>query len=151
MPALEADGVAAAAGGALALGLEGATLAGVDRSDWEKRTKTCIITVTSSKIAADIAIPFQVESSLDHWKNLYVHQLRRQNQEKTTCFYCKMNKYNVSDNLFIFFKKKLLQFQSSMQESHLFLLQKNQIYSNVNDKKTTTSYCSSKVQCKTRT
>lgn len=50
----------------LFLGFDGTTLAGVERSDWEKRIKICIRTVTIPKPNAENAMPFHEDKSEDH-------------------------------------------------------------------------------------
>ena len=67
-------------------GLEGATLAGLERSDWENRMKRCITAVTNNKPSAAMAAPFHVDSNADHLKNLNVANNRRHAQDNTTCF-----------------------------------------------------------------
>lgn len=70
-------------------GLVGATLAGVDRSDWEKSTKMCMMTVTISKPSIEKPIPFHVEKREDHLKNLNKANDKMLDQNMTTCYQIK--------------------------------------------------------------
>jgi hypothetical protein len=62
----------------------GATLAGVERSDWENRIKMCIRTVTTAKPDTVNAIPLREDKREDHWRNFSAPKIRRHAQEVTT-------------------------------------------------------------------
>ena len=49
----------------MVLGLAGVTLAGVDRSDWEKRMRICMRTVTMARQDAENVRPFHEDNKAE--------------------------------------------------------------------------------------
>ena len=68
----------------LSFGLAGATLAGVERSDWEERIKICIQRVMMPRPSADNAMPFHEEKRFDQCKNFIAPRVSRHAHDRTT-------------------------------------------------------------------